>query len=73
MAVLVEARDQHMERITEVLLREFDGEIPPDRVATEVSYAYRDLCRTARVETFIPILALKRARSRLQHAPRITG
>jgi len=42
-------------------------------VVAEANRAYRDLCQTARVENFIPILALKRARTRLQHAPHIAG
>jgi len=73
MTVLEESREQHVEHIAQVLLREFDGEIAPDRVVAEANRAYRDLCQTARVENFIPILALKRARTRLQHAPHIAG
>jgi hypothetical protein len=65
MTALVQTRDQHVEQIAEVLLREFDGEIPPDRVRAEANRAYRDLCKTSRVETFIPILALRRARCSL--------
>jgi hypothetical protein len=73
MTVLVESRDQHVEHIALVLLREFDDEIAPDRVVVEANRAYRDLCETARVESFIPILALRRALTSLQHAPRIVG
>ena len=71
MTTLMESRDQHVEHIAQVLLREFDGEIPPDRVVAEANRAYRDLYEAANVKNFIPILALKRARTSLQHVPHI--
>jgi hypothetical protein len=71
MTVLVQSRDQQVDHIAQVLLREFDGEVAPDRVVAEANRAYRDLCATSSVQNFIPILALKRARTSLQHAPHI--
>jgi hypothetical protein len=73
MTALVESRDQHVEHIAQVLLREFDGRIAPDLVVAEANRAYGELCETARVENFIPILALRRARTSLQHAHPVTG
>ena len=71
MTAPVQSRDQHVEHIVDVLMSEFDGEVPPDQVVAEANRAYRDLCDTSRVESFIPILALRRARGSLQRTSRV--
>lgn len=65
MTVLVVSREQHLDHIVDVLMREFDG-LPLEQIVAEADRAYTELLRTSRVEAFIPVLALRRARAALQ-------
>jgi len=62
------SQEQHVGRIASVLVLEFDGKVSPDEVMAEANKAYQDLCSTSSVEAFIPVLALRRARSALRCA-----
>lgn len=66
MATVTVSREQQIEQIAEALMREFQGELPPDLVLAEVTHCYGDLCASSRVEAFIPILAMRRARVELR-------
>ena len=66
MTTITISREQHLEHIVAVLAREFEGVVPADDVAAEVTHTYDTLCDSSRVEAFIPILALRRARATLR-------
>jgi hypothetical protein len=68
MATAMGSRDQQVEQIVETLMREFEGQLAPDLVTAEVTRRYAELCETSRVEPFIPILAMRRARAGLRVA-----
>jgi hypothetical protein len=72
MTVLVVSREQHLDHIVDVLVRELDG-VPPEQIAAEADRAYTELVNSSRVEAFIPILALRRARAALQADRRVAS
>ena len=61
------ARQQHLALIVASLSGEFD--VDPETLLSEAATTYDDLCATSRVESFIPILTLRRCRQRLQRRP----
>ncbi len=68
--------DQHVRPIVEVLTDEFDGQLPSEHIADEAERTYVDVQEHSRVEPFVPIIALRRARATLsaeaEHADRRT-
>lgn len=57
--------DQHVRHIVEVLTGEFDSLLPAEQITVEAERTYVDLREPSRVEPFVPILALRRARANL--------
>jgi hypothetical protein len=57
--------DQHVRHIVDVLTGEFEGRFGSEHIADEAERTYIDLREHSRVESFVPILALRRARASL--------
>ena len=65
MSSLQLADDQHVRHIVDVLTGEFGGLLEPDHIAGEAERVYIDLRDQSRVESFVPILAMRRVRASL--------
>jgi hypothetical protein len=63
--VKTDPRQQHVDHITGVLRGEFPSGIDPETLRSEVDGIYADLEHTSKVDAFIPILALRRSRARV--------
>jgi hypothetical protein len=59
-------REREVDAIVRDLVRQFGDRVPDEHIAAEAQNAYDGLCATAKVETFITILALRRARERVR-------
>jgi hypothetical protein len=64
--MLVRQREQEIDAIIRELVGRFGDRVPNEHIAAEAQEAYDRLCMTSKVDAFIPILALRRARDRVR-------
>ncbi|HET6770006.1 MAG TPA: hypothetical protein VFH75_00010 [Actinomycetota bacterium] len=70
----IESWEDAVDSVQSDLLFEFRNELPPDLIAEVARQSVEDLRREpVRIKTFVPLLALRRARDRLRLSSSASG